>query len=137
MWILVGGLLYRLPPGKKEKVHREVEYMLKIGAIEPGSGEWSSPVVLIPKSDGTSRLCIDYRKVNAVIKTNAYPIPRIEDCIDRIGQANFVTKLDLLKGYWQVPLSERAQDVSAFAPHDALYLCRVLPFGMKNAPTTF
>lgn len=128
---------YRLPPARKEKVREEVEYMLGIGAIEPGSSEWSSPVVLIPKNDGTQRFCIDYRKVNAVTKTDAYPIPRLEDCIDRIGQARFVTKLDLLKGYWQVPLSERAQEVSAFVTHDALYRCRVLPFGMKNAPATF
>lgn len=128
---------YRLPPFKKEKVREEVKYMLDIGAIEPGSGEWSSPVVLVPTGDGSLRLCIDYRKVNAVTKTDAYPIPRIEDCIDRIRLAKFVTKLDLLMGYWQVPLTPQAQAVSAFVTPDALYKCKVLPFGMKNVPAMF
>lgn len=128
---------YRLNPQKREIVRQELEYMLAIGAIEPGVSEWSSPVVLVAKDGGAHRLCIDYRKVNAVTRTDAYPIPRIEDCIDSIGHANFVSKFDLLKGYWQVPLSSRAREASAFATHDSLYCCRVLPFGMKNAPATF
>ena len=128
---------YRVPPFKREKIQEEIDSMLEIGAIEPGSGGWSSPVVLIPKSDGTLRFCTDYHKVNTVSKTDAYPVARIEDCIDRIGQAQYVSKLDLLKGYWQVPLTERARDISAFVTHNALYRCHILPFGMKNALATF
>ena len=139
MWILVWRLLLNNIRIGCLLVRRRFirRYILEIGAIEPGSGEWSSPVVLIPKSDGTSRLCVDYRKVNAVTKTDAYPIHRIEDCIDRIGQAKFVTKLDLLKGYWQVPLSEWARDFSAFATHDALYRCRVFAFWHEERPRYF
>lgn len=72
-------------------------------------------------------------EVNGVTRSDAFPIPRLEDCIDRIGQA----KSDLLKGYWQVPLTERVQEVSAFVTPDSLYWCLVLPFGMKNAPANF
>ncbi len=61
----------------------------------------------------------------------------MEDCIDRIGNAKFVTKLDLLKGYWQVPLTERASEISAFATPDAFLQYKVLAFGLKNAPATF
>lgn len=93
--------------------------------------------MLVPKSDCSIRFCIDYRKVNQVTRTDAFPIPRLEDCIDRIGRAKFVSKLDLLKGYWQVPLTPRAQQVSAFVTPGGLYECLVLPFGMKNAPASF
>ena len=128
---------YRLAPQKRALVQQELDYMLEIGAIEPTVSEWSSPVVLVMREGATPRLCIDYRKVNAVTRSDAYPIPRMEDCIDRIGQAQWVSKFDLLKGYWQVPLTDHAKEVSAFTTHDALYACNVLPFGMKNAPASF
>ncbi|KAL2085961.1 hypothetical protein ACEWY4_019281 [Coilia grayii] len=128
---------YRLPPFKLSRVREEVAYMEEIGAVEPGQSDWSSPVVLVPKPDESWRLCIDYRKVNLVTRTDAFPIPRLEDCIDQIGRAQYVSKIDLLKGYWQVPLSARAREISAFATSEGLYVCNVLPFGMKNAPATF
>ena len=75
--------------------------------------------------------------VNKVTRCDSYPIPRVDDCIDRIGNAKYVTKFDLLKGYWQVPLTARAKEVSAFVTPDGLYQYKVMPFGMKNAPATF
>ena len=68
---------------------------------EPSQSEWSSPVILVPKPDGSQRLCIDYRKVNSVTKTDSYPIPRIVDCIEKIGKAKYVTTFDLVNGFWQ------------------------------------
>ncbi|XP_068215825.1 piggyBac transposable element-derived protein 4-like [Palaemon carinicauda] len=82
-------------------------------------------------------MLVDYRKVNANTKNDSFPLPRIEDCLDRIGPAKFITKLDLLKGYWQVPLSDRAREISAFVTPFGLYECKVMPFGMKNAACTF
>jgi hypothetical protein len=61
----------------------------------------------------------------------------MEDCIDRIGNAKHVTKFDLLKGFWQVPLAERAKEISAFVTPTGLYQYKVMPFGMKNSPATF
>ena len=81
--------------------------------------------------------CVKYRKVNSVTKTDTFPIPRIDDCIDNIGQAKNVTIFDLLKGFWQMPLTNRAKEVSAFVTPDGLYLYKVMPFGMKNSPATF
>ena len=81
------------------------------GRIESSNSPWSSPCVLIKKPDLSSRFCTDYRKVNMVTKTDTYPLPRIEDCIDRIGLATYISKFDLLKGYWQVPLTERAKEI--------------------------
>ena len=111
--------------------------MLKNGIVEPSQSEWSSPCILVPKADGSYRFCTDFRKVNAVSKSDSFPLPRIEDCIDSIGQAQYVSKFDLLKGYWQVPLTRRAKEISAFVTPDGLYQYTVMPFGMRNAPATF
>ena len=86
--------------GQKAKlVEREIEYMLENEIIQPSSLNWSSPCVMVPKPDGSIRFCTDYRKVNKVTKTDAYPIPRVDDCIDKVGKARYLTKIDLLKGY--------------------------------------
>lgn len=77
------------------------------------------------------------RKVNAATKPDSFPLPRVEDCIDRVGAARCVTKLDLLKGYWQVPLTARASKISAFVTPDSFMQYTVMAFGMRNAPTTF
>ena len=111
--------------------------MLDNDFIEPSQSEWSSPCILVPKPDGTFCMCTDYRKVNSVTKTDTFPIPRINDCIDNIGQAKYVTKFDLLKGFWQIPLTNRAKEISAFVTPDRLYQYKVMPFGMKNSPETF
>ena len=75
--------------------------------------------------------------MNSVTKTDSYPIPRIDDCIDKVGSAKVVSKFDLLKGFWQVPLTERAKEISAFVTPDGLFQYKVMPFGMKNSPATF
>ncbi len=128
---------YRTNPEKSTHLQVEVEYMLANDIIEPSSSEWASPCVLVPKPDGSYRVCQDFRRVNACSKADSYPIPRIEDCIDRVGQSKFVTKLDLLKGYWQVPLTEKAKEISAFVTPNGFYQFKVMPFGLKNAPATF
>ena len=111
--------------------------MLENGLIEPSNSEWSSPCILVPKPDGSFRFCTDFCKLNTVTKSDSFPIPRIDDCIDKIGHAKFVSKLDLLKGFWHVPLTERAKKLSAFVTPKGLYQYKVMPFGMKNAPATF
>lgn len=128
---------YRMSPEKVELAEKEVAYMLENEIIRPSHSPWSSPCVLVPKPNGSIRFCTDYRKVNSVSKTDVFPIPRIDDCIDRVGKAKFLTKIDLLKGYWCVPLTERAREISAFVTPSGLYEYNVLPFGMKNAPATF
>ena len=128
---------YRINPTKAKIITDEVDYMLTNKLIKPSFSPWSSPVVLVPKPNNQFRLCLDYRKVNAITKTDSYPLPRVDDCVDRIGNAQFISKFDLLNGYWQVPLTERAKEISAFITHNGLYQCSVMPFGMKNAASTF
>ena len=125
-------------PVKLQYLREMIQYLLDNDFIEPSQSDWSSPCILVPKSDGTFRMCTDYyRRVNSVTKTDSFPVPRIDDCIDNIGQAIYVTKFDLLKGFWQIPLTDRAKEISAFVTPDGLYQYKVMPFGMKNSPATF
>lgn len=128
---------YRMSPDKLKLLNKEVDYMLTHGIAVPSSSSWASPSILVPKPDRTPRFCSDMRKVNSVTKSDSYPLPRIDDCIDLVGSAKFVSKFDLLKGYWQVPLSERAQEIASFVTPSGLYSYTVMPFGLKNAPATF
>ncbi|XP_076031946.1 uncharacterized protein LOC143019850 [Oratosquilla oratoria] len=128
---------YRVNPQRAAIIRKEIDYMLAHGLITPAQSEWSSPVILVPKADGTQRFCVDFRRVNTVTKRDSYPLPRLEECIDRVGGAHFITKLDLLRGYWQEPMTPRAQSVSCFAALGKSYQCKVMPFGMTNAPATF
>ena len=128
---------YRMGPEKLSHLNSEIDYMLKNNIAVPSASSWASPCVLVPKSDNTPRFCTDMRKVNSVTKSDSFPLPRMEDCIDRVGSAKFVSKFDLLKGYWQVPLSERAREIAAFVTPSGLYSYTVMPFGLKNAPATF
>ncbi|KAL1279989.1 hypothetical protein QQF64_014589 [Cirrhinus molitorella] len=106
-------------------------------ALQASQSPWSSPCLLVPKSDSSLRFCTDYRKVNNVTKPDSFPLPRMEDCVDRVGSSRYVTKLDLLKGYWQVPLTPLASEISAFVTPDNFLNYTVMAFGMRNAPATF
>ncbi|CAM4600561.1 unnamed protein product [Leuciscus chuanchicus] len=128
---------YRMNSVKRDLVRKEVEYLLEHGLAQASCSPWSSPCLLVPKSDGTARFCTDYRKVNALTVPDCFPLPRMEDCIDNIGSARYVSKLDLLKGYWQVPLTARASNISAFVTPDSFMQYSVMAFGMRNAPATF
>ncbi|CAC5410429.1 Retrovirus-related Pol polyprotein from transposon 17.6 [Mytilus coruscus] len=128
---------YRPNPLKLEFMRQEIKYMLDNDIIEPSNSELGSPCLLVPKPDKTFRFVTDFRKVNSVSKSDSYPIPMIDDCIDNIGKAKFVSKFDLLKGYWQVPLKQRAREISAFVTPDGSFQYTVMPFGMKSAPATF
>lgn len=128
---------YRVNATKRAVMRDEVDYLLKYGFAKYSYSPWSSPCLLVPKSDGTVRFCTDYRKVNAVTIADCFPLPRMEDCVDNLGTARYVSKLDLLKGYWQVPLTSRASDISAFVTPDNFAQYSVMAFGMRNAPATF
>ena len=81
--------------------------------------------------------CVNFKKVNSLSKFDAYPMPRIEEIISRLGPSKYITKLDLCKGYWQVPLSERSKQYTAFSTPLGLYQFKYLPFGLHGAPATF
>ena len=79
------------------------------GVVEPSTSEWAAPVVLVPKKDGSLRFCVDYRRLNAVSRTDAYPMPRVDDLIDRLGNATYISTLNLTRGYWQAPVEKESR----------------------------
>ena len=107
-------------PERQQYHRKEVKYLHNIDFIEPSQNEWSSPCMLVPKSDGAFQMCTDYRKVNSVTKADAFPVPRIDDCCDNIGHAKYETKFDLLKGFWQISLTDRVMEISVFVTPDGL-----------------
>ena len=111
--------------------------MLKEGVIEPCVSEWASPMVIIKKKDDTIRLCVDYRRLNAETVMDAYPMPRVDDILDQVGQAKYITTFDLAKGYWQVPVAEEDRHKTAFITTKGLYQFKMIPFGLCGVPETF
>ena len=128
---------YRLPHAYRDIVKKELEEMEKYGIIEKSLSDRSSPIVLVKKKDRTLRFCIDFRRLNSISKTDAYPMPRVDDLLDQLGQARFISTLDLTKGYWQVPVEKTAQAKTAFRTPFGLYQFRRMPFGLQGAPSTF
>lgn len=115
----------------------ELNIMLSMGVIEPSHSEWCSPIVLVPKKDGTLRFCIDFRQINRLSKVDPYPMPRIDELVERLGRAKYLSTVDLCKGYWQVPLTVRAKELTSFKTLFGLYHFRVMPFGLQGVPATF
>ena len=128
---------YRLPHAYRDIVQKELREMLAHGIIEPSTSDWAAPIVLVKKKDGSLRLCVDYRRLNSVSKADAYPMPRIDELIDQLGKAQYLSTLDLTKGYWQVPVSADAQQKTAFTTPFGLFEFKRMPFGLQGAPATF
>ena len=127
----------RLPIALRTEVDRQVERMLEAGVIQQSKSPWASPIVLVCKRDGTHRFCIDYRQLNLVTKPDAFPLPRIDDLLDKLGGARFFSTLDLASGYWQIRMEPKSQEKTAFITHKGLHEFRVMPFGLRNAPAAF
>eukprot|EP00731_Ephydatia_muelleri_P022383 Em0014g974a len=128
---------YRLPHAYKELVKKELEDMLENDIIETTSSEWASPIVMVKKKDGSLRMCVDYRRLNAVSHIDAYPMPRIDDLIDGLGNARLISTLDLTRGYWQLPVAEKDRHKTAFTTPYGQFQFKMLPFGLSGAPSSF
>ena len=89
--------------------------MKVLDVVEPSTSPWSSPIVLVSKKDGSTRFCVDYRKLNNVNHKDLYPLPRINDTIEALAGAKWFSTLDLKSGYWQVPLDDAAKDKTTFS----------------------
>ena len=127
----------RVPLAKQGEVDIMLEDMQRQGVIEQADSPWSSPVVLVKKKDGSTRFCVDYRKLNDVTKKDSYPLPRIDDTLDTLAGSKWFTTLDLKSGYWQVELDPKDKEKTAFSTGKGLWLFTVMPFGLCNATATF
>jgi hypothetical protein len=128
---------YRKSAKETQIINEQIQDMLESHIIRPSSSPWSSPVVIIKKKDGSPRFCVDYRRLNLITERDVYPLPRIDDILDRLAGSQYFTTLDLKAGYWQIPIDEQDKKKTAFVTTDGLYEFNVLPFGLSNAPATF
>ena len=111
--------------------------MQRQGVIEPSYGPWSSSTVLVRKKDGSTRFCVDYRRLNDVTKKDCHPLPWIDTILDSLAGAQWFSTLDLKSGYWQVALEPADREKSAFCLDRGLWQFTVMPFGLWNAPAPF
>lgn len=128
---------YPLNGPKKTFLKEEIKRLLKEGIIEECESPWSSPVVLVPKPNGSFRLCVDFRALNSVTVADTYPMPRITDLLQSATSTNFMSTIDLQQGYHQVVVAEEDRDKTCFVTPFGTFRYNRMPFGLKNAPMTF
>ena len=128
---------YPLPHAKREVVKREIDDMLAMGVIEPAQSAYGAPIVLVRKKDQTHRFCIDYRKLNSVTHFEVEMLPDCEFIFAKVARAVYFTKIDLSRGYWQVPVKRSDREKLAFSTPEGSYQWLVMPFGVQNAPSVF
>ena len=128
---------YRYPPAAQETIHKMLDEMEQKGIIEPSTAAWLSPIVLVKKGDGSTRMCLDYRAVNTHLAADIYPLPRLEELVEMAAGHKYYATLDLKEAYYQVTLHEDSRDVTTFSDGISLHRFRKLPFGLSCSPAIF
>ena len=129
---------YRRLNEEEQRIVKEyVEKLIAADVVEPCSGPWSSPILLVPKKDGGLRAVADLRKVNECVQRDSYPMPDIQESLDQLSGATWFTTLDLSSAFWQLPLAEDSRDCTAFMTKDGLFRWKASPMGFKNSSAYF
>ena len=123
--------------GDLDVLRQQLDALLEKNLIRKSTSPWSAPVLFVKKKDGSLRMCIDYRALSNVTIKQRYLLPRLDECLDRLGNATIFSKIDLQNGYHQVRITEKDIPKMAFGTRYGQFEFRVLPFGLCNAPATF
>ncbi|XP_063590436.1 uncharacterized protein LOC134767369 [Penaeus indicus] len=128
---------YPIPYSLEDVVREELSHMMQLGIIEASDSSFSTPILVVPKKDGKHRLCLDFRRLNKIVKFDAEPMCDPESIFCRLSHSRYFSKIDLTKGYWQIPLEKDSRKFTAFSTPAGLFQFTVLPFGLVNAPAAF
>ncbi|KAL8606779.1 hypothetical protein ACOMHN_049608 [Nucella lapillus] len=128
---------YPVPFAQRETVREEVKSMLSMGVIEPSVSPYCSPIVLVKKRDGKIRFCVDFRQLNKVVEFDSEPMPDVEYLFAKLGDKKVFSKIDLSKGYWQIPLEEGDKPKTAFSTPEGHFQWKVMPFGLCTSGAVF
>jgi len=113
-------------------VEQKIKDLLEQGIIEVSDSPWAAPIVLVPKPDGSLRKCTDFWKLNALAEVDHFPMPRVDDLLDKLGGTLFMTKLDMTKGYYQVSLSPASIPLTGYVTPKGHYNWRYMAFGLRG-----
>jgi hypothetical protein len=119
------------------EIEKQCDELIDLDVIEHSNSPFSSPIVPVRKKNGQLRMCIDYRKINSVTKTEKYPMPTVADSIYSVQNVQYFSKLDLVKGYYQIPLDSDSRQYTAFSTPHNHYQFKRLAFGLKNSGIYF
>lgn len=128
---------YKLSYQEKLKVREIIRDLLDKGIIRESESSYSSPIILVKKKDGSDRMCVDFRALNRVTIKDRYPMPLIDDCIDRLGSCRFFSSLDMATGFHQIPLDDSSIHKTGFVTPEGHYEYMKMPFGLTNSPVVY
>ena len=127
----------RVPLAHAEAEKQAIEDLKAKGVIRESTSPWASPIVLVAKKDGGVRPCVDYRRVNQLVKPDGFPLPRIQDCLDAVAGSSLFSTMDLTSGYFQIPVKREDIPKTAFVCKYGHFEMTRMPFGLNNAASTF
>ncbi|KAK8773672.1 hypothetical protein V5799_011792 [Amblyomma americanum] len=128
---------YRIPYSQREEMERQVQDLIDRGIVEHSKSPWGAPALLVEKPDGSYRLVVDYRKLNAVTRIDPYPIPNIQETLSQLGSARYFTVVDMAAGFWQIAMDPADAEKTAFNTPSGHYEWKRMPMGLANSPAVW